>query len=512
MLAALELVTLVAGMLVITAPASAQFLEDRFPFLHERRRRYEQQFPQPQWSPFDPYQQQPRQAAPVDASRAPAVRRPDVAPTANIVVLGDSMADWLAFGLEEALAETPEIGVTRKHRLSSGLIRSESRDAYDWPQQAREILGGEKPDFVVVMLGLADRRAIRERVQARAPAPQRQPGQPQAAPASPAQAQPAPAAPQPAPQADAEAAPDAPPAQDQEQPTIAVPEAPAGPGILHEFRSDKWAELYGRRFDEMVAAVKSRGVPVFWVGLPAIRGARATSDVVYLNDFFRGRAEKAGVIFVDVWDGFVDEAGNFAVHGPDFEGQTRRLRAGDGVHFTRAGARKLAHYVEREIRRVMLARTTPVATPIPQDEPEVRRPTGPAARPIAGPVMPLNAATSPPEGLLGGAPIRASVTESVATKVLVKGEPVVAPPGRADDFVWPRRDVETMSTALPPDPVAPAPSAPAVTAAPARPALAPQAALRPPQVQRPHNPRPAAPRPLGPSQWAPQPFFWPFGR
>jgi len=27
---------------------------------------------------------------------------------------------------------------------------------------------------------------------------------------------------------------------------------------------------------------------------------------------------------------------------PDFEGQTRRLRAGDGVHFTRAGARKLA--------------------------------------------------------------------------------------------------------------------------------------------------------------------------
>jgi uncharacterized protein len=200
------------------------------------------------------------------------------------------------------------------------------------------------------------------------------------------------------------------------------------------------------------------------------------------------------------------------VHGPDFEGQTRRLRAGDGVHFTRAGARKLAHYVEREIRRVMLARTTPVATPIPQDEPETRRPSGPAARPIAGPVVPLTAAATAPEGLLGGSPVRASA-ETVATKVLVRGEPIVAPPGRADDFVWPRRDVETLSTALPPDPVTPA-AAPAVASptAPARPAVAPQAALRTPQVQRPHNPRPAYPRPLGPSQWAPQPFFWPFGR
>ena len=31
------------------------------------------------------------------------------------------------------------------------------------------------------------------------------------------------------------------------------------------------------------------------------------------------------------------------------EGQMRRLRSSDGVYFTKAGARKLAHYVEREI-------------------------------------------------------------------------------------------------------------------------------------------------------------------
>ena len=111
--------------------------------------------------------------------------------------------------------------------------------------------------------------------------------------------------------------------------------------------------LFSRRIDDTIAALKSKGVPVFWVGLPSIRGTKATADAVYLNDLYRARAERAGVIYIDVWDGFVDEAGNFRPCGPDFEGQTRRLRSGDGVYFTKYGARKLAHYVEREIRRYM---------------------------------------------------------------------------------------------------------------------------------------------------------------
>ena len=44
------------------------------------------------------------------------------------------------------------------------------------------------------------------------------------------------------------------------------------------------------------------------------------------------------------------------LQGPDFEGQIRRLRSGDGIYFTKAGARKLAHYVEREILRSLVAR------------------------------------------------------------------------------------------------------------------------------------------------------------
>src|SRR5262249_5231855 len=152
---------------------------------------------------------------------------------------------------------------------------------------------------------------------------------------------------------------------------------------------------------------------------------------------YRGRAEKAGVTYVDVWDGFVDESGRFVAQGPDFEGQTRRLRAGDGVYFTKAGARKLAHYVEREILRNISNRAVPVALPAP--EPVSPGPTAPGARPspnsgspnsgrpLAGPVVPLTISTGGGDELLGGAPGRGAQPRPVAldptaTRVLTKGE------------------------------------------------------------------------------------------
>ena len=47
---------------------------------------------------------------------------------------------------------------------------------------------------------------------------------------------------------------------------------------------------------------------------------------MFLNELYRAQAEKAGIIYVDVWEGFVDEGGKFAASGPDVDGQTRRLR------------------------------------------------------------------------------------------------------------------------------------------------------------------------------------------
>src|SRR5262249_51981165 len=185
-------------------------------------------------------------------------------------------------------------------------------------------------------------------------------------------------------------------------------------------------------------------------------------DAVYLNDLYRARAERAGVVYVDIWDGFVDESGKYSNFGPDYEGQMRRLRSSDGIFFTKSGAVKLAHYVEREIRRYMNSRVTPVALPAGPLAPAA--PDGkPAARPIAGPVIPLTVTPGNSEELLGSAGNSSAHGDAIATRVLVKGEPVAAPRGRADDFTLQRGNDDSLA-----DPVAPVPAG-ALASPPAEP-------------------------------------------
>ena len=103
---------------------------------------------------------------PVDSTRAPSPKKLDTQPSGgSVLVLGDSMADWLAYGLEDALGDTPDFAVVRKNRASSGLIRYDSRNEnQDWAQVIREAIAATKPKFIVMMVGLNDRVAIRDRV------------------------------------------------------------------------------------------------------------------------------------------------------------------------------------------------------------------------------------------------------------------------------------------------------------------------------------------------------------
>lgn len=513
---AATLLVAAAGMLCAVGDAQAQYRRPSF---------LEQLFGggggyQPQYQPQ--YQQRPQaQPQQTDSSRAPPPRKSDKSdapPATTVMVFGDSFADWLGYGLEDSFSDTPEVGVVRKNKTFSGLIRYEARGDLDWPNVVRDTLAKEKADFVVIMLGLSDRQAIREA--ARKKEETKKDEKKDAKKDDKAKDDK---------EAKKETADDKPAAaanddDEGEQPNIAAPERTTrAPGGSAEFRSDRWAELYSRKIDEMIAAAKSRGVPVIWVGLPSIRGTRSTSDALYLNDLFRSRAQKAGIVYVDVWDGFVDENNRYSLHGPDVEGQTRRLRAYDGVHFTSYGARKLAHYVDREIRRLMSGRgTAPIALPSGTPTPELAAPSGPAARPLAGPVVSLTAAPQNAGELAGGG--RPSAADPVAAQVLVKGEPVAPPPGRADNFAWPRALPGTTPASTAPPPVAatpasatPAPAAtrtssnPASTEAPdARgrrptPAATPERRAggeqhpRPPATmqQRPPQQRPAPPPPRG---------------
>jgi hypothetical protein len=478
-------VAVALGMLFgIIAPASAQFFNFGGP---------PQPPPRPQravpngggggfgWfggndSPFyAPFQQQPpKRVQREDFSRAPAPEKRDFTAERNVLVLGDAMADWLAYGLEDAYSEQPDMGVIRKHKTVSGLLRYQPKgDPADWAAAAKGILVSEKPDAIVVMLGLNDRIPIRE--------PDKAADKKGAKKDDKAK-----------PDGSAEAAkPDADDDLDIADPPslIALEKSTRSPGGVAEFHDDRWIELYNRKIEEMIGILKARGVPVLWVGLPAVRGTKATSDTLFLNSLYRDAAGKAGITYVDVWDGFVDEAGRFLQRGPDFEGQPRKLRSDDGVYFTKAGARKLAHYVEREITRLMAGRSAPIALPSEPATPDANAvPGAPPPRPLAGPVVPLVASSVGTDQLLGGPGSRPAAVDALASRTMVKGEALAAPAGRADDFAWPRREVgrQPASNEVPVASVSPA----AVGAEGIVPVLAPAA---PPKPKKPKPPVVAEP-------------------
>jgi hypothetical protein len=366
--------------------------------------------------------------------RRPLVVHPEaaareVAPTFVVAVLGDAMALMLADGLKEALAvERPDIGVLRKGRDSSGLVRD---DYYDWRKAARELAAGqEKIDYALVMMGANDRQPLKD-----------------------------------------------------------------ADGATLEPLSPRWREIYARRVEEVLAPFRARAIPVVWVGLPIMKSERYGADVMALNEIARAATQKAGAVFIDVWERFADESGQFSALGPDVTGREARLRTADGIHFTRAGSVKLAHFVQDDILRRAGPAPQPAVsppsafspTPDPAQNPSLVPPPplarlGPTSdapetdvtalvlsvvrrenearraaedllriplpeatsapyfpmKPAAGPTAALTVAPLAPDGRLAvGRP--PADPGSPHERALVEGRPLDARPGRADDVSWPKR-------------------------------------------------------------------------
>jgi uncharacterized protein len=222
----------------------------------------------------------------------------------------------------------------------------------------------------------------------------------------------------------------------------------------YEPRSPEWQAAYTQRIETIAAMFRDKKIPLVWVGLPILRSERLSADALAFNEFYRAYAEKAGATYIDIWEAFADEAGQYSAFGPDINGQTVRLRAGDGVHFTKAGARKLAHFVEPEIRRNLdEVQPTPAPNlanvPNPDDAgtpsnlpalPGSEAP--PAPKPVAGPILPLTGPVLAPGGELATRTTTAGTANNTARtlieQTLQQGRPLAPKPGRADDFTWPR--------------------------------------------------------------------------
>jgi uncharacterized protein len=137
--------------------------------------------------------------------------------------------------------------------------------------------------------------------------------------------------------------------------------------------SDEWRQEYGKRVDRLTKVLKKRGMAVYWVGQPIMRSPQANEPAQIMNDIVRERAYLNGIKYIDITAHFADEAGNYTPYGPDVAGKQRLVREVDGVLFTAAGFRKLAHFVEREIKRDLAQARSDRAIPLAGAEAEQKR-------------------------------------------------------------------------------------------------------------------------------------------
>ncbi len=115
--------------------------------------------------------------------------------------------------------------------------------------------------------------------------------------------------------------------------------------------TDGWRREYAARSDRLLKMLRRRNIAVYWLGLPNVRRYDANEDVQMMNSILRERVYLNGAKYVDTYAGFADESGGYSPYGPDVTGKIRLLRAGDGVYFTWEGNKKLAYFVDRELRR-----------------------------------------------------------------------------------------------------------------------------------------------------------------
>ncbi|HEX4297658.1 MAG TPA: DUF459 domain-containing protein [Devosia sp.] len=111
-----------------------------------------------------------------------------------------------------------------------------------------------------------------------------------------------------------------------------------------------WTTTYEARVSQFVTALESAKKPLVWVGLPPVAKPDLSSALGQISAVQRLAVFSGGAQFVDIYDKFVDDNGDYTDSGPDLNGNQVQMRKADGLRFTAAGADKLAFYVSQSIK------------------------------------------------------------------------------------------------------------------------------------------------------------------
>lgn len=217
-------------------------------------------------------------------------------------------------------------------------------------------------------------------------------------------------------------------------------------GKTEAVRSEAWDAEYVKRVNAFAQAVRATNTRLVWVGSPPFRFRSMSADILAFNAIYKNAVESTSGYFVDIWDGFVDEAGNFIQVGADVKGQQVRLRASDGINFTTAGKRKIAFYVEQQLKQLLGDAASPLLTSLANESAPLMLLPPLQTEAELDRTNPISVEDPDFDGggvLLGDMSQEAAevdnplLAKSVRQRLVEDGVPPPAKPGRADNFSWP---------------------------------------------------------------------------
>jgi hypothetical protein len=113
-----------------------------------------------------------------------------------------------------------------------------------------------------------------------------------------------------------------------------------------QFGTPEWIEAYRNVVGAAMDQIRAGAARVYWVGAPIMAGPGFTESIVVINRIFEEEAAgRPGVTYVDAFGVFQDDEGRYAATLPGPDGSPIRVRDSDGVHYTAAGAARLAGHV-----------------------------------------------------------------------------------------------------------------------------------------------------------------------
>ncbi len=122
---------------------------------------------------------------------------------------------------------------------------------------------------------------------------------------------------------------------------------------IGDFGDAAWQKEYRRRVGGTFDAINRAGAHVVWIGLPQTSSPDQTRrfDIVNAAVAAEARERPDGVTYLDTYTTFAGPDGGYTEYLDKPSGGSIKVRAGDGVHFERAGGDMIAREVLKALNK-----------------------------------------------------------------------------------------------------------------------------------------------------------------